>query len=71
MTSEISSSRKPLRLWPGIVLAAIVIAAIAPFMTQLLGINAMLVAVGGSLLILVWWLLFSRARCTSASAPSC
>jgi outer membrane protein assembly factor BamB len=62
MTTEISSARKPLRLWPGIVLAAIVIAGTAPFMTQLLGFEAMLVALGGSLLILLWWLLFSRAR---------
>ena len=53
---------KSLRLWPGVVLAAVVVAAIAPFMAQVFGFEAMFVALGGALLILLWWLLFSRAR---------
>ena len=44
------------------MLALVRIAGIAPFMTQLLGFEAMFVAMGGALLILLWWLLFSRAR---------
>jgi outer membrane protein assembly factor BamB len=57
-----TAAGKPLRLWPGAALAVVVVAGIAPFMTQVLGFEAMFVAMGGALLILLWWLLFSRAR---------
>jgi outer membrane protein assembly factor BamB len=61
--NETLTSRKPLRLWPG-VLAAVLIAlirfvipAIVPDAT-LYGVIGALV---GALVILVWWLFFSRA----------
>src|ERR1700687_4732284 len=56
--------RKPLRLWPGIVgaMLLVLVGYIIPiFAPQNAGL-AMLWAAGGALLILLWWLLFSRAR---------
>ena len=62
MTAHESTRRKPLRLWPGVALAMLVVLVrfIAPFfpdgaMIGLLG------AVAGGALILLWWLFFSRA----------
>ena len=54
---------KPLRLWPALVIAGLQIAgiALAPVLFEdpmLAGIGAV---VGGALLIVLWWLLFSRA----------
>ena len=56
--------RKPIRLWPGTALATLIllalyaIPAVAPPYAGL----GMLGAAAGALLVLVWWLLFSRAR---------
>ena len=55
--------RKPLRLWPALVIVGIQIAgvALAPVLfddPMLVGIGTV---VGGALLIVLWWLLFSRA----------
>ena len=58
------SPRKPLRLWPGVVLAVLllvgrfVVPAVAPEATM----YGMLGGMAAALLIVVWWLLFSRAR---------
>ena len=55
--------RRPLRLWPGVAAAALQVAlwAIAPIVFD----EGVLIAAGGSaalgLLVLVWWLFFSRA----------
>lgn len=63
--------RKPLRLWPGVSIAIVValtryvIPAVAPdadifgFPLAMLGV---LVGTLGAVLIVLWWLLFSRAR---------
>jgi outer membrane protein assembly factor BamB len=56
-------ARKPLRLWPAFVILVIQIAgvALAPVLSEdpmLIGIGTV---VGGAVLILLWWLLFSRA----------
>lgn len=57
------SPRKPLRLWPGVVIAILVvlarfvIPAVAPD-TMIYGVFGGLV---GGILIVLWWLLFSRA----------
>jgi outer membrane protein assembly factor BamB len=55
--------RKPLRLWPGIVLAVAV--ALGRFVVPVVAPAAMQYAVMGgvlgALLIVLWWLLFSRA----------
>ncbi len=59
------SSPKPLRLWPAVVIAIIQVLVmfgapvVAPDSGMLIG---MLGGVVGALAILVWWLLFSRAR---------
>ena len=58
------TSRQPLRLWPGVVTAVLIcLAWLAPAVFapdfQIFG---MLAAVAGALLIVVWWLLFSRVR---------
>jgi len=59
------SSPKPLRLWPAVVIAIVQLLVmfgapvVAPDSGMLIG---MLGGVVGALAILVWWLLFSRAR---------
>jgi len=57
-----SQARKPLRLWPGVSIAVLVLLAwlILPRIPGAM-IGAMLGGVAGGLLILLWWLLFSRA----------
>ena len=64
-------SRRPLRLWPGVVIVAVQwllrfgIPLVAPD-GQLLGFETQLVSIfagpAGLLAIVVWWLFFSRAR---------
>ncbi|MFN2514174.1 MAG: hypothetical protein ABR568_22520, partial [Pyrinomonadaceae bacterium] len=55
--------RKPLRLWPGLVL--VIVQWLAWFVVPLFGPDALLygIMVGAlcALAIVVWWLLFSRA----------
>src|SRR5687768_5082808 len=64
MTSASSTPSKPLRLWPGVVAVAvqcllwIVIPIVAPEAT----IVAVLGGVAGGVVVLVWWLFFSRAK---------
>jgi outer membrane protein assembly factor BamB len=56
--------RKPLRLWPGVAAASILVLAgyILPiFARQYAGLG-MMVAVGSALVVILWWILFSRAR---------
>jgi outer membrane protein assembly factor BamB len=54
---------KPLRLWPGVVAGTIV--AVSLFGVPLVAPGAQLLSLGGGalggLIILIWWLLFSRA----------
>jgi outer membrane protein assembly factor BamB len=56
--------RKPLRLWPGVVLAVLLL--LARFAVPVVALEAtmygMLGGMAAALLIVVWWLLFSRAR---------
>jgi len=60
---SVPTPHKPLRLWPGLVLAIIV--AVVGYLLPLVFPDALLVAViarfGGALAILLWWLFFSRA----------
>ena len=53
---------KPLRLWPGVAIAVVqvLVAVIAPFLPGG-AMYAMLGGALGALLILLWWLFFSRA----------
>ena len=54
---------KPLRLWPGVAIAAVMVlvAVIAPLVSLDGSMFAMLGGVIGALLILLWWLFLSRA----------
>ena len=56
--------RKPLRLWPGVIGGTLVALGwfLIPMVIPAAGLYAMLGGVLGVLIILVWWLLFSRAR---------
>lgn len=56
-------SRTPLRLWPGVVLAVLLVLVrlVAPLVHPEGGVIGLLGAVAGGALIGVWWLLFSRA----------
>jgi outer membrane protein assembly factor BamB len=57
------SARKPLRLWPGVVIA--ILQCLVCFVIPLVMPDAVLVALlagpVGTLLIILWWLFFSRA----------
>ena len=55
-------SRKPLRLWPGVAIAVLlVVVRLMPIVFFEILPIAMMSAVVGALLILLWWLFFSRA----------
>jgi outer membrane protein assembly factor BamB len=66
--TDASTPRAALRLWPGIVVATLVVLlgyvvpVIGHFAGFELGLFGMLGALAGAVLILLWWLLFSRAR---------
>jgi outer membrane protein assembly factor BamB len=68
MTTQISGfgPRKPLRVWPGLVLAALVCVArfLVPAVVPDGAGFAVIGAVLGALAIAAWWLFFSRARWT-------
>lgn len=57
------SSRKPLRVWPGVVLVVVQWLAwlVVPFFLPDLILYAMLVTAICALAIVLWWLIFSRA----------
>ncbi len=64
--AHVRPARRPLRLWPGIALAGTVLLAryvapaLFPRVPEVAQIGILVSAVG-ALLLLVWWLLFSRA----------
>jgi outer membrane protein assembly factor BamB len=55
---------KPLRLWPGIAAATLLVLAgyVTPIFMAQYAVFGMIGAAGCALIILLWWLLFSRAR---------
>ncbi len=55
---------KPLRLWPGVAAAALLVLAgyVTPIFMPQYAVFGMIGAVGCALIVLLWWLLFSRAR---------
>jgi outer membrane protein assembly factor BamB len=54
--------RKPLRLWPGLALAILLVARyVVPVVLPQLAIPALLGGVGVALAVVVWWAFFSRA----------
>lgn len=56
--------KKPLRLWPGCVIAALIVVLgyVTPIVLPSQAILMFFAPAAGAALILVWWLLFSRAR---------
>jgi outer membrane protein assembly factor BamB len=65
MTTAPNVADPPLRLWPGLTLAALLVLAayVLPYAGPAYGgATGMIAAVAGALLILVWWLIASRAR---------
>ena len=60
---ETSTARPPLRLWPGVVAAVLLLLVrfVAPLVMPDGGIIGVLGALVASLLIAVWWMFFSRA----------
>jgi outer membrane protein assembly factor BamB len=61
MTNE-TVAKKPLRLWPGVAFALVGLAGVALSVLRVGGFYGMFVGIGAALLIVLWWLLFSRAR---------
>ena len=62
MTTNETITGKPLRLWPGVALAVLVLLVrlVAPLFPEG-SMIALLGSVAGGVLILLWWLFFSRA----------
>jgi outer membrane protein assembly factor BamB len=62
-SSPRSRSRRPLRLWPGVVLVLVQLALVfgLPLVRPDAGGTALLAGVAGAAAVLLWWLLFSRA----------
>jgi outer membrane protein assembly factor BamB len=60
----VSTLRKPLRLWPGIVLAGLMVltALLVPLVVADGTMYAVMGGVLGGFLIFLWWMFFSRAR---------
>lgn len=61
------AQRKPLRLWPGVVI--VLLQLLAAYVPRQFAVGSMQMfygmmgsLLGGTLLVLIWWLLFSRAR---------
>ena len=59
-----TKARKPLRLWPGLVAAAVLVLArfVLPYIRIDLTLYGLLAMVGCVLVIFLWWLFLSRAR---------
>ncbi len=62
--TDTPSSQKPLRLWPGVVIAVLLLLSmfVLPVIVPKALIFGMLGGLVGALAILVWWVFFSRAR---------
>ena len=62
-TTNVARDSIVLRIWPGVVIALVILVLrwMVPMMLPHLTILGILAGVGGFVLILLWWLLFSRA----------
>lgn len=58
------TSQKPLRLWPGVIAAALLALAwfVVPFLIPEAALYGLLGGAVSALAVLLWWLFFSRAR---------
>lgn len=66
MTEQLSAARRPLRLWPGVLFAVllIVMRLIVPAVLPDATVYGLFGALFAALAIIVWWLFFSRAPWT-------
>ena len=64
MNTNEPAPRKPLRLWPGVAAAVllVLIGYVIPIVVPRWAGLGMIGAVGCALIVILWWLLFSRAR---------
>ena len=64
MNTNEPTVRKPLRLWPGIAAAVLLVMVgyVIPIFVPAYAGPGMIGAVFCALIVLLWWLLFSRAR---------
>src|SRR5258708_12772345 len=62
-TSE-PTPRKPLRLWPGVAIAVLLVLVgyVIPIVLPAYAGLGMIGAAIGALIVILWWMLFSRAR---------
>jgi outer membrane protein assembly factor BamB len=63
MSTDTNNTRKPLRLWPGVLAAALIVVTrlIVPLVVRDGELYAIVGPLAGSLVIIVWWMFFSRA----------
>ena len=56
--------RKPLRLWPGVVAAVLIVLLrfVVPLFVPDAAVIGVMGALAGSMIILLWWVFFSRAN---------
>jgi outer membrane protein assembly factor BamB len=61
--NSVTNRPQPLRLWPGIVAAAVIVVLriVVPALVPDAGVVGMIAALAGTLAIVIWWLFFSRA----------
>ena len=62
-TTNVRPQAKPLRLWPGVIIAVLMVLAkfVVPFFKPEAATFGMLGGLVGALAIVVWWVFFSRA----------
>ena len=60
---SLSTSNRPLRLWPGVLFAVLIVLTrfVAPLVLPDTLIVAIITGIVGTIAIVVWWLFFSRA----------
>src|SRR5215468_312537 len=61
--SDESAARKPLRVWPGVVVAVVILAAryVIPAIVPDAFLFGLIAGIAGAAVIVLWWLIFSRA----------
>ena len=63
LQTGVARTRKPLRLWPGVITALVIVLLrfVVPPIAPALTVYGVIAGVVGGLMIVLWWLFFSRA----------